>query len=50
MKKMELELHNGLQELSVEEAEAINGGESLWFWIGYGIGYVAHAISSVTGS
>jgi hypothetical protein len=50
MKKMELELHSGMQELTVEETETIMGGESLWFWIGYGIGYVAHAISNATGA
>jgi hypothetical protein len=39
-----------VQVLSAEEATAIIGGESLWYWIGYGIGYVTHVITSASGS
>ncbi len=27
-----------MQELSVELCEKINGGETLWYWIAYGVG------------
>jgi hypothetical protein len=39
----------GLEELPREEAVAITGGESLWYWIGYGIGYPGYLISKATG-
>lgn len=37
-----------LQVLSFEEANDINGGggESLWYWIAYGISATAHKICS----
>ncbi len=27
-----------LQELTIEESSEINGGESVWYWVAYGIG------------
>ncbi len=27
-----------MQELSMELCEKINGGETLWYWIAYGVG------------
>lgn len=30
--------NNNLRELSSKEASSINGGESLWYWVAYGIG------------
>ena len=49
-KMMKEEFLNGLKELSVEESTAIIGGESLWYWIGYGIGYAGYIISNATGT
>ncbi|HET9057506.1 MAG TPA: hypothetical protein VFN30_11740 [Chitinophagaceae bacterium] len=34
----------GLPELSFNEAVEINGGESLWYWISYGISAGAHGV------
>ncbi len=31
----------GLKDLTAEEAEAINGGESLWYWAAYAAGSIA---------
>jgi|LakMenE18May11ns_1017448.scaffolds.fasta_scaffold9005380_1 hypothetical protein len=33
-----------LQELTFEESNGINGGESLWYWVAYGVGTAAHAV------
>lgn len=38
------EFIQGLEELSCEESARIIGGESLWYWIGYGIGTVSRLI------
>lgn len=35
-----------LQELTFEQASGINGGESLWYWIAYGVGTAAHAVGT----
>lgn len=35
---------NGLQELGVHEQSEINGGESLWYYIGYYVGRAANYI------
>ena len=44
---MELQkFSNELQELTSEQACEINGGESLWYWIAYGVGATAHAVSN----
>ena len=40
------ETPQGLQELTSAEARAIVGGESLWFWIGYGLGRLGNAIAN----
>jgi hypothetical protein len=39
----------GWRELSTEEMSGIAGGESLWYWIGYGVGTVARYISELNG-
>ncbi len=40
---MELKkISSDLQELDFEQAGEINGGESLWYWIAYGVGAVVH--------
>jgi|GEM_PF-500392 hypothetical protein len=39
----------GLEELPMEEAVAITGGESLWYWISYGIGYAGYLITNASG-
>ena len=36
-----------LQELSFEESTQINGGESAWYWIAYGVGLVVHFTNEV---
>ena len=42
---MELQkISSEIQELSFEEALTINGGESLWYWIAYGVGATANFI------
>lgn len=28
-----------MQELSEASCEMINGGETLWYWLAYGVGY-----------
>ncbi|HPZ87380.1 MAG TPA: hypothetical protein PLQ32_04725 [Flavihumibacter sp.] len=33
-----------LKELSMDEALSINGGETLWYWIAYGIGAGARGV------
>jgi len=34
-----------LQELTFEQASGINGGESLWYWVAYGIGASARGVA-----
>ncbi len=41
------ELLQGMQELSMEASESIVGGESIFFWIGYGIGTVVNGVTSL---
>jgi hypothetical protein len=36
-----------LQELTFEQASGINGGESLWYWIAYGVGATVHFIGDL---
>ncbi len=43
------ELMPGLQELPMEASVSINAGESIWYWIGYGIGWTTNLFAS-TGS
>jgi hypothetical protein len=43
------ELMPGLQELPVETSVSICAGESIWFWIGYGIGLTTNLFAG-TGS
>jgi hypothetical protein len=35
----------GLEELAEKEACVISGGESLWFWAGYAVGWVSKLFS-----
>ena len=30
----------GMQEMTKEESVTITGGESIWYWIGYGLGSI----------
>jgi len=39
------ELLQGMEEMTVEEEQAIAGGESLSFWIGYAAGVVTNWFS-----
>ncbi len=39
----------GLEELSVDETEEIVGGESLWYWVGYGVGRAAFFMTNLSG-
>jgi hypothetical protein len=36
------EFLQGLEELAEKDECTISGGESLWFWIGYGVGRVSN--------
>jgi hypothetical protein len=45
MKKME----SGLEDLSSEEMAGIAGGESIFYWIGYGIGSIGRIITQAVG-
>jgi len=38
------------QLLSAEEAEVINGGETLLYWFAYGVGVVVHTLSRSNGT
>lgn len=40
------EAFDRLQDLSTAEMTRIAGGESLWYWIGYGIGSAVRLISN----
>ena len=43
------EFLQGLKELSKEETRTIIGGESLWYWIGYGLGYTGYILTHLSG-
>lgn len=34
-----------LQELTFEQANELSGGESLWYWIAYGVGAAGRGIA-----
>ena len=42
------ELLQGLQELPMETSASIIAGETLWYWIGYGIGLTAYMFTHPT--
>jgi hypothetical protein len=44
------ELLQGMQELPMETAATIVGGESIFFWIGYGLGVAANTITHLVGN
>jgi hypothetical protein len=45
---MELtKISSEISELSFEEAISINGGESLWYWVAYGVGAVASGLAAM---
>jgi hypothetical protein len=35
----------GLEELAEKDECAITGGESVWFWIGYGAGWISNLVT-----
>jgi hypothetical protein len=39
-----IQFDEDLKDLTDEEASAINGGESLWYWVAYGAGSVARDV------
>jgi hypothetical protein len=39
------EFLQGLEELAEKETCVIIGGESLWFWAGYAVGWVSKLVS-----
>ena len=39
------ELLQGLEGLAETEERVIDGGESLWYWVGYGAGWVSGLFS-----
>jgi hypothetical protein len=42
------EIFPGFEELSVNEGAAIVGGESLWYWVGYGVGALGYMVTHLT--
>jgi hypothetical protein len=42
------ELLQGLEELQPADAKEIVGGETLWYWIGYGVGLLGYMITHPT--
>ena len=47
MKNININEIDGLVELNKNEAATIDGGESLWYWVGYGVGaFVAGMVSA----
>ncbi len=36
---------NGVEELTLNEIVEYNGGESLWYWIAYGVGSVGRGVA-----
>jgi hypothetical protein len=44
------EMLHGMQELPMETSISIIAGESLWFWIGYGIGVAVNTVTHLTAS
>jgi hypothetical protein len=42
------ELPQGLEELPLKDESAIVGGESLWYWIGYGAGLAVNMFTYST--
>lgn len=39
------EFLQGLEELAEGDEYAITGGESIWFWAGYAVGWVSNLVS-----
>jgi hypothetical protein len=39
------EFLQGMKGLTSEEENAVSGGESLWYWVGYGAGLVVYMLS-----
>jgi hypothetical protein len=37
----------GMEELAEKEECVITGGESIWFWAGYAVGWVARTVGNV---
>ncbi|MBT1705314.1 hypothetical protein [Chryseosolibacter indicus] len=35
-----------MEELSSEEASSTNGGESLWYWVAYGVGAIGRGMEA----
>jgi hypothetical protein len=44
------EMLHGMQELPMETSISIIAGESLWFWIGYGIGAAVNTVTHLIAS
>ena len=42
------ELPQGLEQLPLKDESTIVGGESLWYWIGYGAGLAANMFTYTT--
>lgn len=40
-----VKISSEIQELSFEDTININGGESLWYWVSYGIGATIHGLA-----
>ena len=44
------EISSELQPLTFEQANEINGGETLWYWIFYAVGTMSHGLLNDTKS
>ena len=40
----------GFEEISLSEDERISGGESVWYYIGVGVGYVIAGVEAFAGA
>ena len=40
----EISKMKGIEELTLNEVVKCNGGESLWYWVAYGVGAAGRAI------
>ena len=44
------ELFAGMEAMPMNESLEVMGGESAWYWIGYGIGQVGRFVGSLSGA
>jgi len=42
------ELLRGLEELDLKEKISLTGGETLWYWIGWAVGFPVYMVTHMT--